>query len=198
MPTTTIYTDRAPEAASLTCYKERAKQRLMAKVTVNKESHPRLGTPCWIHGGALSNKEGHRTCSYSYKGVDEQHAHRTSFRIHKGEIPEGLLVRHKCNNPACVNPDHLELGTVQQNMSDKALQNDAPVKARSGIRGVYQLKYGWLARFRFKSQPHQHFFKLKEDAAAWVTEHRQRLHEALLGYQASRPLAAPAAQLALF
>ena len=66
-------------------------------------------------------------------------------------------------------------------MSDKALQNDVPVKARSGIRGVYQLKYGWLARFRFKNVPYQRFFKFKEEAAAWVAEQRSRLHKTLMG-----------------
>lgn len=82
--------------------------RLLRKVKINQ------GTGCWEWQGYKNNG------GYGIIGVNKEtfRTHRLSWTLHRGPIPDGALVCHHCDNPCCVNPDHLFLGSQHDNVQD--------------------------------------------------------------------------------
>lgn len=78
--------------------------------------YPEPNTGCWLWSGSY-NPSGHgKIKPSSHNGFG--YAHRYSFFIHNGEFDRSMQVLHHCDNPHCVNPDHLYLGDQKQNMRD--------------------------------------------------------------------------------
>ena len=92
---------------------------------------------CWIYG--IGNNYG--DILINGKKIK---AHRFSYELHKGKIPKGMNVCHTCDIPACVNPNHLWIGTQKDNMQDK-------IK-----KGRYSVEWG-------KGRPENTFIRVSED-----------------------------------
>lgn len=78
----------------------------------------RDGDGCWEW---LASRSAHGY-GYFYYQSKVYKAHRLSYTLENGSIPEGLSVLHRCDNPPCVNPKHLYAGTQTDNMRDRELR----------------------------------------------------------------------------
>ena len=72
---------------------------------------------CWVFMGA-TNDFGYGIVGTGGRGAPNDRAHRITYRHFCGEIPNGMFVCHRCDVPSCCNPDHLFLGTNQDNVRD--------------------------------------------------------------------------------
>lgn len=69
---------------------------------------------CWLWKG-YTKPSGHGLTTWNSRPL---HAHRLAWILKRGPIEEGLCINHKCHNPLCCNPNHLYVGTREQNMAD--------------------------------------------------------------------------------
>lgn len=96
---------------------------------------------CWLWTTSVS-KAGYGF--FWFSGRTEL-AHRMSWRFHFGAIPEGMMICHTCDNPSCVNPNHLFLGTAADNAKDReskgrGANNRPPNKGEANGRAKLTVK----------------------------------------------------------
>jgi hypothetical protein len=80
-------------------------------------------------------------------------AHRAAYEVVNGPIPEGLFVCHKCDNPPCVNPEHLFVGTRQDNVDDR--ERKGRNKTQFPLYGEqhYRARLTWAAVREIRTAP---------------------------------------------
>ncbi|WP_083195220.1 HNH endonuclease signature motif containing protein [Pararhodobacter sp. CCB-MM2] len=87
---------------------------------VNVPANKMVHRMCWPWTGSTAKGYGQL-----WVGKTNVRAHRLAYEIANGPVPVDLMVRHKCDNPLCCNPAHLEVGTHEENMRDKAVRGRA-------------------------------------------------------------------------
>lgn len=105
---------------------------------------------CWEWLAAVT-KDG-------YGSFKSKLAHRVAWELEKGEIPDGMLVCHTCDNPPCCNPSHLFLGTQRNNMDDMVQKGRSPNNSGSknpkakfieqDILDIYRLHNSGMSAYR--------------------------------------------------
>jgi hypothetical protein len=101
-------------------------------------SHVTKTDGCWLwRGGPVGDSYG-----MSWDGSKNRKAHRLSWEIANGPIPDGLSVCHHCDNPRCVRPDHLFLGTNGDNVRDRDLKKRGAYASGNGARCSENMEKG--------------------------------------------------------
>ncbi|RSK29880.1 HNH endonuclease signature motif containing protein [Hymenobacter metallilatus] len=84
---------------------------------------------CWVWQRGLNRTGYGQFCVFG----SNIYAHRFSYSLHFGPIPDGMVICHKCDNPSCVRPEHLFLGTYSDNTQD-AVQKGRWIQSRNFLK----------------------------------------------------------------
>lgn len=123
------------------------------------------GERCWEWS---AGKEGDGYGAFCVEGKQYK-AHRIAWTITNGEIPEGLSVLHHCDNPSCVHPHHLFIGTQRENMRDKILKgrrgNTSPISPsrRVSRKPSRELTYSDRDEIRRRYEAGESSYKIAKD-----------------------------------
>lgn len=102
-------------------------------------------------------------------------AHRVSYKLHNGPIPAGLAVRHTCDNPPCVNPRHLIVGTGKDNAQDALERGHYRRGAENGRAKLTPLQVSQIRNRRRRGETQASIarqFGVSRSAIQWVLNGR--------------------------
>ena len=133
---------------------------------------------CWLWLGATF-VQGYG--AFSPKASVTLRAHKVAYEYIKGAIPDGLILRHKCDNPPCCNPNHLILGTQKDNARDMMERGRGKKTSRSGwhvlkpedVRCIRELRDEGMARIHLSE-----WFGITEHAITAIHHGRTYKHVA--------------------
>lgn len=146
MPTIPLYA-QIRSGALLVHSRSPAEHRFWARVNLRGPIHQRLGTRCWTWTG-YAGQDGYGLLSI--RGQCRV-VHRYCWEMYNGPVPPGLYVCHQCDNPGCVNPRHLFLGTTADNMADKV---DKGRQVKGSKVNTARLDDGLVREIRRRYVPH--------------------------------------------
>lgn len=108
---------------------------------------------CWLWSAA-TDQDGYGVFRGIIGGEMYTKAHRFSYALHTGEIlPDGIVVMHSCDNPRCVNPDHLSVGSHRDNMLDKIAKDRANIP-KATLAPVSILTFEQVSAIVFDARPY--------------------------------------------
>ena len=109
-------------------YRKKVAKRILKKSVVDEK------TGCRNWSGYTRDGYGHIHIKHHFVTV-----HRVAYEVFVGPIPEGKILMHRCDNPSCIEPDHLKIGTRGENNKDRSLKNRT-AKQFGSSNGMAKLK----------------------------------------------------------
>lgn len=105
------------------------RERILRKIKIDPI------TKCWNWQGCKRSGYGRLMIGSRTEGTRRSvSAHRYAYEIFIAAIPKGLYICHRCDNPSCVNPEHLFIGTQQENVNDREAKGRNKIPRLSGER----------------------------------------------------------------
>ena len=126
---------------------------------------------CWEWTGSLEHGHAGRY-GYMRDGRDRIRVTRFSWVLHNGPIPDGMMVCHHCDNPPCVNPRHLFLGTQHDNMVDMHAKHRHPRRVPRKLNDIAAARIRELYAHGMRNKELAEMFGVQPSTITYVVQGR--------------------------